>query len=108
MKFDFSNLKFDPLNVIETVNSIMGERDTTKETQKKLDDLDYPHIKDLLPFEDYDSSSQLFINKGSIGFIIESQPLIGGNEALVKSLDSLLQDKVPRGTPLQVIMGFVE
>ncbi|STW81004.1 Uncharacterised protein [Klebsiella pneumoniae] len=34
MKFDFSNLKFDPLNVIETVNSIMGERDTTKETQK--------------------------------------------------------------------------
>jgi len=65
MKFDFSNFKFDPLNVIETVNSIMGERDTTKETQKKLDDLDYPHIKDLLPFEDYDSSSQLFINKGS-------------------------------------------
>ncbi|EIV7913043.1 MULTISPECIES: type IV secretion system protein TraC [Enterobacteriaceae] len=104
MKFDLSNFKFDPLNVIETVNSIMGERDTTKETQQKLDDLDYPHIKDLLPFEDYDSASQLFINKGSIGFIIESQPLIGGNEALVKSLDSLLQDKVPRGTPLQVIM----
>lgn len=104
MKFDISRFKFDPLNVVDTVFSILGERDTIKETQKKLDDMDFPHIRDLLPFADYASDEQLFINKNSIGFILEAQPLVGANENLVESLDTLLQDKVPRGTPLQVLL----
>ncbi|BAO37014.1 MULTISPECIES: type IV secretion system protein TraC [Serratia] len=102
--FDFSRFKFDPLNVIETVGSILGEKDTLNETQKKLNDMEYPHIRDLLPFADYKSDDQFFINKDSIGFILEAQPLIGANELLADSLDTLLQDKVPRGTPLQVMM----
>lgn len=34
MKFDFSNFKFDPLNVIETVNSIMGSETLQKRHKK--------------------------------------------------------------------------
>lgn len=104
MKFDISRFKFDPLNVVDTVFSILGERDTVKETQKKLDDMDFPHIRDLLPFTDYASDEQLYINKNSIGFILEAQPLVGANASLLESLDTLLQDKVPRGTPLQVLL----
>ncbi|MEN4051969.1 type IV secretion system protein TraC [Serratia marcescens] len=102
--FDFSRFKFDPLNVIDTVGSILGEKDTLSETQEKLNGMEYPHIRDLLPFADYKSDDQFFINKDSIGFILEAQPLIGANEKLVDDLDSLLQDKVPRGTPLQVML----
>lgn len=86
------------------MGSILGEKDTLNETQKKLNDMEYPHIRDLLPFADYKSDDQFFINKDSIGFILEAQPLIGANELLADSTDTLLQDKVPRGTPLQVMM----
>ncbi|NMM74444.1 hypothetical protein BSF37_21855 [Serratia marcescens] len=104
MKFDLSGLKFNPLNIIDDVASILGDKETVRQTQRMLDDMDYPHIRDLLPFADYMSEEKLFINKDSVGFVLESQPLIGGNEQVVNSLEALLQESVPRGTPLQVLM----
>lgn len=104
MKFDLSGFRFNPLNIIDDVASILGDKETVRETQKMLDDMDYPHIRDLLPFADYMSEEKIFINKGSIGFVLESQPLIGANEQVVNSLEALLQESVPRGTPLQVLM----
>ncbi|WP_215845007.1 TraC family protein [Candidatus Pantoea bituminis] len=57
--------------------------------------MDYPHIRDLLPYQDYDSESQIWVNKESVGFVIESQPLIGANEKLAESLEYLLRDVAP-------------
>ncbi|WNK74220.1 hypothetical protein RM155_23310 (plasmid) [Pantoea agglomerans] len=42
MKF-LKGFRFDPLNVVDTVAGILGERDTTNETRQKLQDMDYPH-----------------------------------------------------------------
>lgn len=95
---------FDPLSVVNTVSDILGERDTTAETREKLQQMDFPHIRDLLPFADYDSESQIWINRSSLGFVLESQPLIGANEQLAESLETLVRDTVPRGTPLQVML----
>ncbi|PIJ50028.1 hypothetical protein BL250_08845 [Erwinia sp. OLTSP20] len=103
MKF-LKGFRFDPLSVVDTVTDILGERDTTAETREKLQQMDYPHIRDLLPFADYDSDSQIWINRDSLGFVLESQPLIGANEQLTESLETLLRDTVPRGTPLQVML----
>ncbi|RPD91744.1 hypothetical protein BBB56_23200, partial [Candidatus Pantoea deserta] len=103
MKF-LKGFRFDPLNVVDTVASILGERDTTSETQEKLQELDYPHIRDLLPYLDYDSESQIWVNKESVGFVIESQPLTGANEKLAESLEYLLRDVAPRDVPLQVML----
>lgn len=103
MKF-FSKFKFDPLNVVDTVAGIMGDRDTTTETRKMLNEMDYPHIRDLMTFRDYDSESQLWVNKDSLGFVIESQPLLGANEKLAEGLEYLVRDIVPRETPLQVLL----
>ena len=97
-------LRFDPLNVVETVAGILGERDTTGETREKLQEMDFPHIRDLLPCKDYDSESQIWINKSSVGFVVESQPLIGANEKLADSLEYLLRDVAPRDIPLQVML----
>ena len=95
MKF-LKGFRFDPLNVVETVAGILGERDTTNETRQKLQDMDYPHIRDLLPYKDYDTESQIWVNKESVGFVVESQPLIGANEKLAESLEYLLRDVAPR------------
>ena len=103
MKF-LKGFRFDPLNVVDTVAGILGERDTTNETRQKLQDMDYPHIRDLLPYQDYDSESQIWVNKESVGFVIESQPLIGANEKLAESLEYLLRDVAPRDVPLQVML----
>ena len=103
MKF-FKGFRFDPLNVVDTVAGILGERDTTNETRQKLQDMDYPHIRDLLPYRDYDSESQIWVNKESTGFVVESQPLIGANEKLAESLEYLLRDVAPRDIPLQVML----
>jgi len=103
MKFP-KGFRFDPLSVVNTVSEILGERDTTAETREKLQQMDYPHIRDLLPFADYDSDSDIWINRSSLGFVLESQPLIGANEQLAESLETLVRDTVPRGTPLQVML----
>lgn len=104
MKFP-KGFRFDPLNVADTVAGILGERDTTGETRRKLQDMDYPHIRDLLPYKDYDSDSQIWVNKGSVGFVIESQPLIGANEKLAENLEYLVRDVIPRDVPLQVMLA---
>jgi len=97
-------LRFDPLNVVDTVAGILGERDTLAETREKLQEMDFPHIRDLLPYKDYDSESQIWVNKTSVGFVVESQPLIGANEKLADSLEYLLRDVAPRNIPLQVML----
>ncbi|MDR5611499.1 MAG: TraC family protein [Arsenophonus sp.] len=68
------------------------------------DAVDYPHLRDLLPYRDYDSDHQLFINQHSLGFLLEAQPLIGANEKLVESLEELVKNNLPRDMPLQVIL----
>ena len=48
MKFDLSGFRFNPLNIIDDVASILGDKETVRETQKMLDDMDYPHILSLI------------------------------------------------------------
>ncbi|NIF23917.1 type IV secretion system protein TraC [Candidatus Pantoea multigeneris] len=103
MKFP-KGFKWDPLNVVETMAGILGERDTTAKTREMLQQMDYPNIRDLMPFQDYDSDNQLWVNSNSLGFVIESQPLIGANEKLAESLESVVRDSVPRELPLQVML----
>lgn len=93
-----------PLKIIELVGNALMEKDTTRETAKKLKSMDYPHLRDLLPYRDYDSDHQLFINQHSLGFLLEAQPLIGANEKLVESLEELVKNNLPRDMPLQVIL----
>lgn len=97
-------MKFNPVNVIDIISSLLGEKDTTSETSSRLDELEYPHLCDLIPFKYFDSVSELCINDSSIGFILEAQPLIGANEQLVESFERLLQSNVPRNYPLQITL----
>lgn len=95
---------FNPLNVIDIISNLLGEKNTSTETASKLEGLEYPHICDLIPFKYFDPTSELCINDGSIGFILEAQPLIGANEQLVESFERLFQSNIPRNIPIQVTL----
>ena len=86
---------FNPLNIIDMISSLLGEKETYTETKERLTELDFPHIRDLLPFKFYDQENELCINDNSVGFVLEAQPLIGANETIVEGLSRILQNNVP-------------
>ncbi|EHA6073750.1 type IV secretion system protein TraC [Salmonella enterica] len=65
---------------------------------------DYPSLVASLPYRYYDEKNDLFINTGTAGFIMELAPLPGANEQVMAALDDMLRKKLPRKTPVTVIL----
>jgi conjugal transfer ATP-binding protein TraC len=65
---------------------------------------DYPSVRAVMPWRYYDETTDLFVNAGTAGFILEAAPLPGANEQVVAALDDMLRKKLPRKTPVTVIM----
>nr|AQX35401.1 TraC conjugal transfer protein [Enterobacter cloacae] len=65
---------------------------------------DYPSLVAALPYRYYDDKNEIFVNAGSAGFIMEAAPLPGANEQVMAALDDMLRKKLPRQTPVTVIM----
>ncbi|MDV5667744.1 type IV secretion system protein TraC, partial [Leclercia adecarboxylata] len=57
-----------------------------------------------LPYRYYDEANELFVNAGTAGFILEAAPLPGANEQVIAALDDMLRKKLPRKTPVSVIL----
>lgn len=78
------------------------KKKTDGKAEQLLDDmLEYPSLTGVLPYHTYDPENQIFINKNSLGFMLELTPLAGANEFIVESLDECLRKKIPRKMPLQ-------
>ncbi|MBL0881690.1 TraC family protein, partial [Serratia ureilytica] len=91
--------------VTHTANSLLSALkmpDEAAAANKVLGDMNFPQLSSVLPYRDYDEESGLFINAGSIGFVLEALPLAGANEQVVLTLESLLRTKLPRGIALSV------
>lgn len=95
-------------NVIDHLAGILSSsRDEggAKVARQKLEEnFSYPSLTSLLPYREYDEKSDLFINSRSVGFIMEVAPLAGANHQVVQALDDLLRKKLPRKTPVTVLM----
>ena len=85
---------------VDRLRSALKKQDGAHAANKALSDLHYPQVSSLLPYRYYDADSGLYVNKGSIGFMLEAQPLIGANEHIVQVLDDLVKSKLPRQVPL--------
>ena len=57
---------FNPIDVVNVISNLLGEKDTSQKTAELMTELEYAHIRDLIPFKYYDSDSGLFINDNSI------------------------------------------
>jgi conjugal transfer ATP-binding protein TraC len=61
-------------------------------------------MHDLFPYESFDEKYQLFINQASIGFVLETPPLVGSSEEMQKEVNGLFQHLLPEGSSLQVML----
>ena len=95
-------------NVIDHLTGIFSSsRDEggAKQARQRLQEsFSYPSLTTLLPWREFDEKSELFINSRSVGFIMEVAPLAGANQQVVQALDDLLRKKLPRKTPVTVLM----
>ncbi|WP_181861375.1 MULTISPECIES: type IV secretion system protein TraC, partial [Klebsiella/Raoultella group] len=67
-----------------------------------LGSMNFPQFSRILPYQDYDSETGLFINTKTIGFMLEARPLPGANKDIVATLEHLLRTKIPRGVPFTI------
>lgn len=61
-------------------------------------------IAELLPYESYDPDTELYHNRDNIGVVIEAIPLIGLDDEAISTLTAFLQDKLPQGAILQILL----
>ena len=52
-------------------------------------------MSDFLPYRSFDEDNQLFINQDSMGFVIETPPLVGSSEEMQKEVSNLFQQLLP-------------
>lgn len=104
-----NSFSFDSIMKIIQNNIVDIKENIIRKTTKTGDDiintlLDYPSITDFLPYFSFDPETEIFINKESLGFILEINPLVGANPSVVDSLDEFFRTKLPRKEVLQVTL----
>jgi conjugal transfer ATP-binding protein TraC len=61
-------------------------------------------VSEFLPYESYDETTQLFFNQDSLGFVIETLPLVGASEEMQREVSGLFQHVLPEESSLQIIL----
>lgn len=95
-------------SIVDTLMGLLGkvrEKDGSHVARQNLQQTyDYPSLASTLPYRFYDETNDMFINSGTVGFILEAAPLPGANEQVIAALDDMLRKKIPRQVPLTVIL----
>lgn len=95
-------------SIVDTLMGLLGkvrEKDGSHVARQNLQQTyDYPSLASTLPYRFYDETNDLFINTGTVGFILEAAPLPGANEQVIAALDDMLRKKIPRQVPLTVLL----
>jgi conjugal transfer ATP-binding protein TraC len=66
--------------------------------------IDHHTLSSLLPYERYDAESSMYINKKSVGFILEASTLIGSSEEVENILSSIITDTLPPTADMQFLL----
>lgn len=56
---------------------------------------------DLLPYRGYDPIKQIFHNENSVGFVLETHPLVGCTEEMQREISGLFQHTLPEESNIQ-------
>ncbi len=91
------------------VNPTSPSLDALNETLKTYS------LSDFIPYESYDPGVGLFSNHSSIGFVLETPPLVGCSEQMQTMVSGIFRDLLPEESCLQCILyadshinGFLE
>jgi len=61
-------------------------------------------LSELLPYRSFDPETQLFVNRSSLGFVLETLPLVGCGEDIPRQLTGIFQHSLPLGSNLQCLL----
>lgn len=76
-------------------------------------------LSDFFPYESFDEDVNIFYNRESLGFVIETTPLVGSSDTMQREISNLFTNVLPDESALQVMLyadphienaldGFVE
>lgn len=65
---------------------------------------EFHKLCDLLPYDSFDEQHELFFNQDSVGFVLETVPLVGASEEMQKEISNLFHHVLPDGSSLQVML----
>jgi len=85
---------------------IGDEKGNASSTQAKSSPIKIePHfLSQALPYDIFDDETSLFINKKSIGFVLETTPLLGSGEEKENILASIIVDIIPDYVDVQFLL----
>jgi len=81
-----------------------SKRSTEENIAAALSELQPNILANLLPYMSYDTDNELYVNKRSAGFILETLPLPGASEETVNILSTILTDTLPKDADLQIML----
>ncbi len=61
-------------------------------------------LSEILPYRSFDPETQLFMNRSSLGFVIEVLPLVGCGDEVPRQLTGIFQHSLPLGSNLQCLL----
>lgn len=73
-------------------------------TKLKEEIFGFDTLASLLPYEYFDEASGLFKSAEGVGFVIETIPLVGGDENSQKELGGLLEEILEEGVSIQCLL----
>lgn len=59
------------------------------------------NISSLLPYRSFDPATQIFHNENSVGFVLETHPLVGCTEEMQREISGLFQTTLPEESNIQ-------
>ncbi|MBL8676048.1 MAG: TraC family protein, partial [Alphaproteobacteria bacterium] len=78
---------------------------STSATLKLANEFLFPHsLSEMLPYRSFDPETQLFLNRASVGFVLETLPLVGCGEEIPRQLTGIFQHALPLGSNLQCLL----
>jgi len=95
---NYNNLKTKSQKLI---NNLFHSNDSIESSINSYDFGEVHTISELLPYRVYDETNKLYINKNSIGFILETAPLTGADKKIVNILTSMITNGVPKDCTVQ-------
>lgn len=78
---------------------------STSATIKLANEFLFSHsLSEMLSYRSFDPQTQLFLNRESVGFVLETLPLVGCGEEVPRQLTGIFQHALPLGSNLQCLL----
>ncbi|MBW8309700.1 MAG: type IV secretion system protein TraC [Candidatus Paracaedibacteraceae bacterium] len=93
----------------EKIFQSFGERDYGDAGQSSIREAyaqmaAFHKLCDLFPYDSYDETYSLFINDESVGFVLETPPLVGSSEEMQKEISNLFLNIFPEESGIQFML----